>query len=105
MRAGSLRHKVTIQKATESQDSYGEPDPTWGVYAVVWASIEPVTGREYLQNRQTGVEITHKVTIRYLDGVTAKMRVLYDGRYFDIEAVLNDKERNAMHILMCKELA
>jgi hypothetical protein len=32
------------------------------------------------------------------------MRILFGTRYFDIEQVVNDKERKVKHILMCKEL-
>lgn len=105
MRAGLLRHRVDIQKATESQDAYGEPDKTWTIHATVNAAIEPLTGREFLQNRQIGSELTHQITIRYLAGVTAKMRIRFGLRYFDIESVINENERNVKHVLMCKELA
>lgn len=104
MRAGALRHQITIQSATETQNAFGEPAKTWATFATVWAAIEPISGREFYQNRQIGGEISHRVEMRYLSGVTPKMRILYGSRYFDIESVINEKERNVKHILMCKEL-
>jgi SPP1 family predicted phage head-tail adaptor len=104
MRAGQLRHKVTIQTSSEAQGATGDITTTWSTFATVNASIEPVYGREFFNNRQLSAEITHLVEIRYLSGVRPKMRILFGTRYFDIEQVVNDKERKVKHILMCKEL-
>jgi SPP1 family predicted phage head-tail adaptor len=41
--------------------------------------------------------------VRYLAGVTASMRVLFEGRYFEIKAVLNEAERDRMLTLLCAE--
>ena len=67
MRAGELRHKVTIQTASGSFDDYGQQDPTFSTGETTWAKVEPVSGRELdSANEQIG-EITHKVKIRYRD--------------------------------------
>ena len=103
MRAGKLRHKITIQDYTESQNSYGEVTKTWSDYATVWASIEPVRGREFWDSKQINAEITAKITIRYLAGVTPKMRIKYGARIFEIISVINPEERNKDLQLMVKE--
>jgi len=104
MRAGALNHRITIERATESANSYGERTKTWSEFATMWASIEPLTGREFYQSKQIGTETTHNVTIRYKAGITQKMRVKYGSRYFDIESVINEKERGVKMFLMCKEV-
>lgn len=49
MQAGKLRHRVTIQVATMTQDAFGGMVPGWATFlASVPCSIEPLTGREYL---------------------------------------------------------
>ena len=103
MRAGKLRHKVTIQDYTESQDSYGAVTKTWSDYATIWASIEPVRGREFWDSKQINAEITAKITIRYLSGITPKMRIKYGARIFEIISVINPEERNKELQLMVKE--
>ena len=103
MRAGKLRHKVTIQDYTESQNSYGEMTKTWSDYATVWASIEPVRGREFWESQQINAEVTAKITIRHLYGINPKMRVKHDNRIFEIISVINPEERNVELQLMVKE--
>ena len=49
MEAGQLRHRVTIQQATETTDGFGGVTQAWATFATVWAAVEPLTGREYLQ--------------------------------------------------------
>jgi SPP1 family predicted phage head-tail adaptor len=104
MRAGKLRHKVTIQDYTESQDSYGTVTKTWADYATVWASIEPVKGREFWESQQINAEVTAKVILRYLEGVTPKMRVKHGSRIFQVISVINPEERNRELQLMVKEV-
>lgn len=104
MRAGGLRHWVTIQSATEARDAVGEPIKTWGTFATGWASIHPRTGTEPFQVQQFAPEATTEIAMRHLDGVTEKMRVLFDTRTYDIQFVQNIGERDRKIVLFCKEL-
>jgi head-tail adaptor len=45
------------------------------------------------------------VTMRYLAGITAQMRVLYGSRTFQIISVLNVDQRNRVLVLYCEEHA
>lgn len=104
MRAGQLRHLITIEDATESQDEYGEPDLTWSMYTTAWAKVEPLSSRETVEARSVYQERTHRITMRHQDGITPNMRVNWDGRLFDIEGVRNVEERNRMLELNVKEV-
>ena len=103
MRVGTLRHKVVIQQNTPTRDSYGAEVDNWIDYATVWASIEPARGREFWESQQVNAEITGKITIRYLAGITPKMRVKHGDRIFHIISVINTEERNRELQLMVKE--
>ena len=103
MRAGKLRHKITIQDYTESQNGYGAVTKTWSDYATLWASIEPIRGREFWESQQINAEVTAKITIRYLADINPKMRVKYGNRIFEIISVINPEERNVELQLMVKE--
>lgn len=95
MQAGKLRHRVQIQAATIAQDAYGEPAKTWGTLYDTWASIEPLRMREYLQGQQTQAQTTHRIRIRWHDGIHTGMRVLHEGRVFELTAAINPYERGA----------
>jgi SPP1 family predicted phage head-tail adaptor len=104
MRAGRLRHQITIQQSTPAQNAKGEPIDSWGTFATVWASIEPIGGGERFAADQVIADATHRVTIRYTAGVEPKMRVLFGSRVFDIREVRNLEERNRTMELTCREL-
>lgn len=103
MQIGKLRHRLVIQRENASQDSYGEDVPSWTTFATVWGSVEPLTGREYLEGKALTAEVTYRIRIRSLSGVTPEMRVSYDSRYFQIVSVMDVDERNREMILMCRE--
>jgi len=99
-----LKDRIAIQTSTDSQDAAGQIVPTWSTYATVWACITPLIGREYLASRQLQAEVSGKIRIRYLAGVTPKMRVLFNGRYFNILTVMDVNERHVEMIIMVKEI-
>jgi SPP1 family predicted phage head-tail adaptor len=103
MKIGKLRHRITIEQVTETQDTDGSVVETWAVFATIQASIEPISGREYFAAQSTQADVTHRIRLRYLSGVTPKMRVNYSSRIFDILSVINVNERNRELQLMCRE--
>lgn len=103
MQAGQLRRRITIEKKVTDQDAAGQEKEQWYPYAQRWAAIEPLTGREKLAAEQVDAELSHKITMRYLSGVVAKMRIKYGTRYFDIRSVMNIKEQGAQLELMATE--
>ena len=106
MRAGSLRHRVTIQRQELVFGKFGAPlhDKVWENVATVWASLEAMSGREFFASQQVQSEVTHKVTIRFRPGVAADMRIVHGGRVFGIVAPLPDN-RGTRLVLMCREVS
>ena len=103
MKIGKLRHRITIERVTETRDADGAVIETWSTYATVQASIEPVSGREYFTAQSTQADVTHRVYARYVAGVVPKMRVKYGARIFEILSTINTGERNRELQLMCRE--
>jgi len=104
MNPGELRHRITIQQLSSSQDTYGENVDTWVDVATVYAAVNPISGRELFAAEKENSEITHRVKIRYRSGITPDMRVLFEGREFSIMYVIDYKERHIELQLMCKEM-
>lgn len=105
MKIGQLRHRVTIQQKTETADAYGGAGSiAWSDYITVWAAVAPLSGREFLEGRNLENEINYRIRIRYRSGLDPSMRVSWDSRIFDIEAVLNRFEENREIWLMCREI-
>lgn len=104
MDAGRLRERVTVQQASESRNALGETVLAWSTYAERWASVEGVSAREALTLGQNEITITHKVQMRYLNGLTQRMRLQWRGRTLEIVSLL-EHENRSRHELICQEVA
>ncbi len=105
LRAGQLRHQVMIQKlGARVDDNAGGGSIPWEDVKEVWASIEPLTGRELFLVGQFNPSLTHRVRIRYIDGVHPSWRIVYGTRVFDIKSVADIEERHREIEMMCEEL-
>lgn len=99
-----MRHRITVQTPTETNE-LGERVITWTDLIETWAEILPVQGNERFLDHQRYADVTHRVRMRWLAGVTLtpKQRLVFAGRVFEITAVLNVEERNRELIVMCTE--
>ena len=104
MRIGALKNRVVLQKKEITEDELKQQTEAWTDFAYVWAAIQPLTGREYFSARQENAEVTTRITIRYLRGVTPDMRIALGDKVFDILSVINLDERNVSLVLMCTEV-
>lgn len=102
MRAGQLRHRITIEEVTETQSSTGEVQESWSTFAERWAEMIGISGDERFAGEQFHGEVDHAFRIRHLDGVTTKMRINYDSRIFDIKARF-DPTGKAEELMMLTE--
>ena len=102
MLAQRLRHQIVIEQKTTTLDAYGGNSAAWTTFAPVRAGVEPVSGSEMIKSGANIAEGIVKFPIRYLAGVTEQMRVVYDGRVYDIQSIVNAKTRDRMLELMCK---
>jgi len=104
MHAGKLRHRATLYKPVETQNTYGEPEVRWQTVDTVWVQIEPLRGREYFASKQTVSEVEVRCTIRYRDDVTAKMKIVHGTEEYQILSVIDVGGRYREMQLMCKRL-
>ena len=103
MRMGHFRHRVTIQQQGAGQDAWGAPSAGWSEVVTTWAAIEDQSGADQFSAEHYRADVTHRVRIRYRSGLSPDMRILYDGREFDILHIVNVYERDRQLHLLCKE--
>ena len=79
MRAGRLDHKVIIQQPNIStKDTLGHVTESWTQYAVQWAGVNPLRGRELEAAQQRYGEVSHEIVTRSeKKGITPDMRLLF----------------------------
>lgn len=104
-RAGQLRNRITIQQPTET-NNYGEPVVTWSTFAVCSAFVQYVPGKagghEYFASQQIIGEQFLWFTIRYIEGLTTKMRINFNGDNYDIFTIQNVLNKNVELMMTCK---
>lgn len=87
MRAGRLNRRITIQEPTETQDDYGEAIQSWATFRTVWAEVRQKPGQESFDADQIVAETNTVFKIRYLTGLTRKMRISYISDIYDIHSI------------------
>lgn len=69
----------------------------------LWARIQYLTSKYIEKTQQVVTEATHKVIIRYMDGITDQMQVRSGVQIFNIESVIDPDERKVELWLFCYE--
>ena len=100
MRAGLLRHRLTIQIPSKSTNDFGEWIESWNDWATVWGSIEPNLGKRYFEAKQANSDVQGLIRIRYRTGLLPTMRVKYGNQIFKIISIVHPFEKKQeLHIL------
>ncbi|SFB02736.1 phage head-tail adaptor, putative, SPP1 family [Collimonas sp. OK607] len=108
VRAGQLSRRLRIQSRSSVQDSFGQQQLIWTDLITVWADIQPLAGRELESAQRMVSEVSHQIIVRFQPlfsdtRVVAEYRALYKGRIFNIQACMNEDERNAVVTLLASE--
>lgn len=99
MEAYRLRHRVLIQEPVEAQDPVtGEITVTWTTITdqegnplgAVPAEVLTGPGREFYQSGAEQADTMARINIRWFDGLTQKMRIVWDGRIYNIKSYDTD---------------
>ena len=104
MRSGFLRHRVTIEMPISATNARGEKTKDWVTYRTVWAGIQQTSGRDFLDVHQTETETTATITMRYIAGVKANMRIKHWNRYYEIVHPINTEEQGRQLQILVREL-
>ena len=99
-----MRQRITIQDKEATRDSFGEEVINWVDWITVWAAVEPLTGREFLDAKMVTAEVTTRIRIRHLEGMLPEKRVVFGLKFYDVKAVIHVKEKEREDHLMCQEI-
>jgi len=122
-KTGEFRHRITLQKAVETQSASNAIVTGWADLGTVWAKVTPLEGRERLWAQQVDATLTHRVSMRYLrefvetwafvaPGTTVpadttpvgtSLRVKYGSRYLYIKSVIDIEGCHRELALTCAE--
>lgn len=89
--AGELDRRIRIEVADTTQDvQSGELSLSWRLLAEIWANVRQPSGSEVFRSEQRVAKVDTIFNVRYREDVSATetFRILYEGRAYDITAVL-----------------
>lgn len=104
MRAGLLRKRITLQRSTSTQDTFGADVVTWADVGGRWASVEPLAGREFEDGQQNISRIETRFVTRYTTGITSKNRIVFNNVNYDIESIINVDQRDREMEILCSRV-
>lgn len=93
MISGELRDSLVIQSATATADASGEPIKTWTTFATVPVKAVKMSGHELEKAQKINGVITTRFDLRYLAGVTNKMRGQWESKNWNIHFIANDPRK------------
>lgn len=101
-------HKISFQVLAEKSDEIGSQSQEWTEVFTAWAKVNGIGGREYYNARQTNSENDMIFKVRYsrkiADYLTSEIRIVYNGRYFDVKHVDDYMEQHRELVFRTQEL-
>lgn len=98
MNHGRRIHLVDIQRKVQTQDAEtGAMSESWeNVYTNIFAAIEPLSVRGYLQSKADQSDVAVRIEIDCLPGLDASMRLVatcncHTGRIYNPVGILEDQ--------------
>jgi SPP1 family predicted phage head-tail adaptor len=83
---GARGRRFVLEVPLESPDGFGGVIRTYAAGPQVWGAIELLRGDERVRAGRPEQAVTHRVTLRHRDGVTAAMRLARGLRRFAIRS-------------------
>ena len=103
MKAGLLRHRVTLQTLVAGQDAIGQPTMIWTDTASLWGDVRYLSGLSAIKAGADVALSKASIRLRYRS-VNAGQRIVNGGVVFAIQSVLPDARRVYVD-LVCQVVA
>lgn len=84
---GTLRRRLVLEATVATPDGVGGTTQAYETVAALWGQVEWLAGGEHWRRGRPEQAATHRITMRWRDGVDAGQRLRDGERLFDIRAV------------------
>lgn len=103
IKPSDLRFRVTIEEKQRVQDANGIISETWvDVATEIPAGVYALSGRELIEMNQQVAQYSARITIYKRDDINEAMRIVFDGRNYDIIDIIPDPTNEVYTTMMCK---
>lgn len=100
---GRLNRRIDIYRYGEIETSLGASKTVLKKAASVWAELRPVRGTEFLEYYREANALQYKITMRWQQGLTEKDVLVFQGRQFEINSIINIMEGKSYMEVYCTE--
>ena len=101
---GARRRRFVLELPLESPDGFGGVIRTYAAGPQVWGAIEMIRGDEQVRAARPEQSVTHRVRLRYRDGVTAAHRLASGQRRFQIRTAADPDGRRRELVCLVEEI-
>lgn len=101
-----LDRRIIIQSPTETRAANGEVLESWATLATVWAGVKypkSMGSDEGIEQGRFTATTPVEFTIRFRSDVTTKMRISYQGGYFQIARINEIGRRDMLKLVTEKK--
>lgn len=84
--AGARARRFVLELPLDTPDCFGGFIRSYAAGPQLWGAVEMLSGLERVRADRPEQALTHRITLRYREGVTAAMRLVLGLRRFAIRA-------------------
>ena len=105
IKAGSLRHKINIEREQDIADGMGGSTIAWAniTDAALRAKVMPLNGSETFKAMRLEAKVSHKITIRFRGDLLSSDRINYKGRVMQVRSIIDLEEAHKWLEIMADE--
>lgn len=105
LQLGLLRQRLVHEVPVESRDLDGGVVTEWRAMGVLWAHVEPLSGRKLELARQLEPRVSHRVTLRFHPSLKVRDRLLlHSSRALHVHSVIDTDERHDETVVLAEEV-
>lgn len=102
MRAGSLRHVITIRRVTTTINPAGTPQETWADVATLRAEQLECAAEDHARRFGNSTERAIVFRTRWFGDISLADQIAFDGDTFAIKKLVTDDRRRSLELSVLK---
>lgn len=92
---GDFKHPIKIfEQSSAVRRAGGGRDSAWEIKFSIFAKITPSQQNDLLEAQGLDQQVSHKIIIRFRDGLTSHMRIQLKDRFMFIKSFINIEEQS-----------
>jgi head-tail adaptor len=101
--AGALNQRVVIEQRAKGRSATGGTFRQWDYVGAAWAAVSPIIPAGLVAGDTLSSALRWKVSLRKREDIAPGHRLVWNGRFLMIRAVVSDPAEPSRFILTCEE--